>query len=172
MKVQEVIMKAMAGKLMWFEAAEILGVTARSMRRWRQRMEEHGYDGLYDYRKKRPSPKQLPVATLENVLRLYQDKYPDFNIRHFHVTAKWCHSKVVSQQSDCHSKVMSQQSHPSGVTPRVTPRACETRHSSDSRSCPHAALRAATNPGTAAETAPSQQRREPERATTSRVARV
>ena len=42
MKVQEVIMKAMAGKLKWFEAAEILGVTDRTMRRWRERMEEHG----------------------------------------------------------------------------------------------------------------------------------
>lgn len=84
MKVQEVIMKAMAGKLKWFEAAEILGVTDRTMRRWRERMEEHGYDGLYDYRKRGPSPKRLPVATLEKVLQLYQEKYSDFNIRHFH----------------------------------------------------------------------------------------
>ncbi len=84
MKVQEVIMKAMAGKLKWCEAAEILGVTDRTMRRWRERMAEHGYDGLYDYRKQRPSPKRLPVATLEKVLRLYQEEYFDFNIRHFH----------------------------------------------------------------------------------------
>ncbi len=84
MKVQEVIMKTMAGKLKWFEAAEILGVTARTMRRWRERMEEHGYDGLYDYRKRRPSPKRMPVETLEKVLQLYQEKYFDFNIRHFH----------------------------------------------------------------------------------------
>lgn len=84
MKVQEVIMKAMAGKLKWFEAAEILGVTDRTMRRWRERMEEHGYDGLYDYRKRGPSPKRMPVATLEKVLQLYQEKYSDFNIRHFH----------------------------------------------------------------------------------------
>ena len=84
MKVQEVIMKAMAGKLKWYEAAEILGVTDRTMRRWRERMAEHGYDGLYDHRKKRPSPKRMPVATLEKVLRLYQDKYSDFHIRHFH----------------------------------------------------------------------------------------
>jgi transposase len=84
MKVQEVIMKTMAGKLKWFEAAEILGVTPRTMRRWRERLEEHGYDGLYDYRKRRPSPKRMPVATLEKVLELYQEKYFDFNIRHFH----------------------------------------------------------------------------------------
>jgi len=84
MKVQEVIMKAMAGKLTWVEAAEILGVTPRTMRRWRERLEEHGYDGLYDYRKRQPSPKRMPVEVLERVLRLYQEKYFDFNIRHFH----------------------------------------------------------------------------------------
>jgi hypothetical protein len=35
MKIQEVILKAMAGKLKWWEAAEIIGVTDRTMRRWR-----------------------------------------------------------------------------------------------------------------------------------------
>lgn len=84
MKAQEVILKAMAGKLKWWEAAEIMGVTDRTMRRWRERLAEHGYSGLYDYRKKRPSPKRVPVETLERVLRLFQDKYFDFNVRHFH----------------------------------------------------------------------------------------
>lgn len=84
MKVQEVILKAMAGKLKWWEAAEIVGVTDRTMRRWRERLAEHGYSGLYDYRRKRPSPKRVPVETLEKVLRLYQEKYFDFNVRHFH----------------------------------------------------------------------------------------
>jgi hypothetical protein len=36
MKIQEVILKAMAGKLKWWEAAEIIGVTDRTMRRWRK----------------------------------------------------------------------------------------------------------------------------------------
>ena len=43
MKVQEMILKATAGKLTWWEAAEILGVTDRTMRRWR--IGWHGYDG-------------------------------------------------------------------------------------------------------------------------------
>ena len=47
MKIQEVILKAMAGKLKWWEAAEIIGVTDRTMRRWRQQYEEHGYSGLW-----------------------------------------------------------------------------------------------------------------------------
>jgi transposase len=84
MKVQEVILKAMAGTLKWWEAAEIIGVTDRTMRRWRERYQEHGYDGLYDYRKRRPSPKRIPAATLEKVLHLYREQYFDFNVRHFH----------------------------------------------------------------------------------------
>jgi len=44
MKVQEVILRAMAGKLRWWQAVEILGITERTMRRWRY--QQHGYDGL------------------------------------------------------------------------------------------------------------------------------
>src|SRR3954466_5991032 len=58
MKAQEVILKAAAGKLKWWEAAEIMGVTDRTMRRWRERLNEHGYSGLWDYRKRKPSPKR------------------------------------------------------------------------------------------------------------------
>jgi len=84
MKVQEVILKAMAGKLKWWEAAEIIGISDRSMRRWRERYEEFGYDGLCDRRKGRPSPRRVPLKTAEEVLRLYREKYFDFNVRHFH----------------------------------------------------------------------------------------
>src|SRR5713226_4800598 len=65
MKVQEVILRAMAGSLKWWEAAEIVGVTDRTMRRWRERYAEHGYDGLYDYRKRQPSPKRVSVELLQ-----------------------------------------------------------------------------------------------------------
>ena len=84
MKVQEVILKAMAGSLKWWEAAEIIGVSDRTMRRWRERYQEFGYDGLYDRRKRGPSPKRVPLKTAETVLRLYREKYFDFNVRHFH----------------------------------------------------------------------------------------
>jgi transposase len=84
MKVQEVILKAMAGSLKWWEAAEIIGISDRSLRRWRERYEEFGYDGLFDRRKKRPSPKRVPVKTVEQVLQLYREQYFDFNVRHFH----------------------------------------------------------------------------------------
>src|SRR6201987_3556938 len=84
MKVQEVILRAMAKKLSWIQAAEIIGISDRQMRRWRERYEEHGYDGLIDRRRGRPSEKRVPVALVEQVLGLYREKYFDLNVRHFH----------------------------------------------------------------------------------------
>jgi transposase len=84
MKVQEVIMRAMNGDLQWFEAAEIIGVSCRTMRRWKGRYDEYGYDGLFDRRRQRPSPKRVPVETVQEVLRLYREEYRGFNISHFH----------------------------------------------------------------------------------------
>ena len=31
----------------------------------------------------RPSPKRVPVAEVEQVLRLYRERYFDFNVKHF-----------------------------------------------------------------------------------------
>jgi transposase len=72
----------MAKRITWWQAAEILGISDRSMRRWRWRYEQHGYDGLFDRRRGRPSPKRVPVEVVEEVLRLYQERYADFNVRH------------------------------------------------------------------------------------------
>jgi len=83
MKLQDVLLKAMAKKITWWAAAEIIGVSDRTMRRWRQRLEEHGYSGLRDGRKGKPSFRRVPLERVEEVLRLYREKYPDFNIRHF-----------------------------------------------------------------------------------------
>lgn len=96
MKIQEVILKAMAGQLKWWEAAEIIGVTDRTMRRWRQQYEEHGYRGLWDYRKRQPSPKRVPVADLEQVLQLYRERYFDFNVQHFHEKLREQHGLAYS----------------------------------------------------------------------------
>ena len=84
MKVQEVILQAMAKKITWWQAAEIIGISDRQMRRWRERYEEHGYDGLMDRRRGKPSSKRVPLAQVEQVLRLYREKYFDLNVRHFH----------------------------------------------------------------------------------------
>ena len=84
MKVQDVLLKAMAKKISWWAAAEIIGVSDRTMRRWKDRMEEGGYAGLADRRKGKPSAQRIPLATVEEVLRLYREEYFDLNIRHFH----------------------------------------------------------------------------------------
>ena len=84
MKVQEVILRAMGKKITWWQAAEILGISDRSMRRWRERYEAHGYDGLMDRRRGKPSGKRVPLAQVEQVLELYREKYFDLNVRHFH----------------------------------------------------------------------------------------
>ena len=83
MKMQEVILRAMAKRMTWWQAAEILGLSDRQMRRWHRRYEKFGYDGLYDRRRGGPSPRRVPLAQAERVLALYREKYFDFNVRHF-----------------------------------------------------------------------------------------
>jgi transposase len=83
MKLQDVLLKAMAKKISWVTAAEIIGVTPRTMRRWRERLEEDGYKGLADRRKGKVSFRRVPLRTVEQVLALYQEKYYDLNVRHF-----------------------------------------------------------------------------------------
>ena len=84
MKVHEVMLRAMAKRITWWQAAEIIGISCRQMRRWLRRYEEHGYEGLRDRRRGRVSEKRVPLAQVEEVLRLYQEQYFDFNVRHFH----------------------------------------------------------------------------------------
>jgi transposase len=83
MKLQDVILKAMAKKITWMEAAEIAGVTDRTMRRIKQRYQEFGYNGLFDQRRGKRSVHRVPLETAEKVLALYQEKYFDLNVRHF-----------------------------------------------------------------------------------------
>ena len=84
MKVQDVILQAMAKKITWWQAAEILGISDRHMRRWRERYVEEGYNGLYDRRRGKPSRRRVPVATVEKVFALYRERYFDLNVQHFH----------------------------------------------------------------------------------------
>lgn len=64
MKVPKVILRAMAEKTTWWQAAEILGLSDRSLRCWRERYEEFGYDGLFDRRQGKPSLKCARVSYL------------------------------------------------------------------------------------------------------------
>ena len=84
MKIQEVVLRAMARKITWWQAAEILGFSDRHLRRIRERYEQFGYESTFDKRRGQPSPKRVPYATVERVLALYREKYFDLNVRHFH----------------------------------------------------------------------------------------
>jgi transposase len=96
MKVQEVILRAMAKKITWWQAAEIIGISDRQMRRWHERYEEFGFRGLFDRRRGKPSPKKVPLAVVEKVLGLYREKYFDLNVRHFHEKLQEEHQVEIS----------------------------------------------------------------------------
>lgn len=96
MKIQEVLTRAMSGQISWLQAAEIIGLSPRSMRRWRWRLETKGYDGLLDRRRGTPSPRTAPFEEVQRVLRLYREKYQGFNGRHFHEIAQREHGVKLS----------------------------------------------------------------------------
>jgi transposase len=96
MKVQEVLLRAISKQITWWQAAEIIGISERHMRRWRERYERDGVDGLLDRRRCRPSEKRVPLATVEQVLRLYREQYFDFNVRHFHEKLREEHGIALS----------------------------------------------------------------------------
>jgi transposase len=84
MKIHEVILRAIDKRISWLEAAEIIRVSPRQLRRWRAGWEKLGYDGLFDRRLGKPSPKRVPMETIAEVLRLYREKYAGFSVQHFH----------------------------------------------------------------------------------------
>lgn len=95
MRMQDVILRALSGEIHWFQAAEILQMTPRNLRRWRERYERWGYNGLVDHRRC-PSKHRVPVAQLERVLPLYRERYAGFNGRHFHETVRRDHGITLS----------------------------------------------------------------------------
>src|SRR5258708_40237440 len=83
MKVQEVILRAMAKKITWWQAAEILGMSDRQMRRLHWRYREHGYDGLVDRRVGKASPKRVPLAAGGQAVSRDQGRAFALKERHF-----------------------------------------------------------------------------------------
>ena len=74
-KVHEVLMQALSGRQSWIHVAEVLGVSARTVRRLRWRYEQYGFPGLYDHRQLTPSPRAVPLAEVPRLLALYRDRY-------------------------------------------------------------------------------------------------
>ena len=96
MKVQEVILRAMAKKITWWQAAEILGISNRTMRRWKWNYQHEGFKGLLDGRKGKSSWKRVPPGETERILALYRDTYFDLNVRHFYEKATAQHGVTLS----------------------------------------------------------------------------
>jgi transposase len=83
MRFEDVLGRAERSELSQMEAAELLGISERTFRRWRDRHRELGVAGLED-RRLAPSPRRAPVAEIERMLGLYHDLYRGFTVKHFH----------------------------------------------------------------------------------------
>jgi len=93
---QEIILRAYAKKISWIEAAEILGMSCRHLRRVREAYEKGGYADLFYKRVGKASPRRIPVEVVEQVLCLYREKYFDFNVKHYHEKLQEEHGVEVS----------------------------------------------------------------------------
>jgi transposase len=82
-KFRDVLSRWEAGRLSMAEAGELLGMSERQFRRYRDRYEEDGLDGLLDRRLGKLSPKRVPAAERERVLALYRSTYRGWNVKHF-----------------------------------------------------------------------------------------
>src|SRR6476660_1480461 len=74
----------MSGELSQGEAAEMLGVSERTFRRWRDRLRDEGPEGLRDRRIGKPSSRRAAVEEIGRMLGLYEERYDGFTAKHFH----------------------------------------------------------------------------------------
>ncbi len=84
LKLHDVLSRWEAGSLSQLEAAEVVGMSERSFRRWSRRFEEDGEDGLLDRRLGRRSGRAVPEDEAEAVERLYRERFEGFTAKHFH----------------------------------------------------------------------------------------
>ena len=84
MKFEDVYGRWRQRRLSQAEAAEILGMSERTFRRWRDRYEDAGVAGLLDRRLGQASSRRVPVDQVERVLSLYRERYGGFTAQHFH----------------------------------------------------------------------------------------
>ncbi|MEE8455122.1 MAG: helix-turn-helix domain-containing protein [Limibaculum sp.] len=84
MKFSEILGRTRSRELSQGEAASVLGVSERTFRRWRERYDAEGAEGLYDRRLGRVSSRRAPVDEVMRVLELFDTRYWDFTAKHFH----------------------------------------------------------------------------------------
>jgi len=83
MRFTDVLGRTERSELSQMEAAELLGISERTFRRWRDRRQEMGEAGLAD-RRLAPSLRRAPEAEIERMLGLYRELYRGFTVKHFH----------------------------------------------------------------------------------------
>jgi transposase len=91
MKFRDVFGRFEEGGLSQVEAAELLGISERTFRRWSRRYEEEGEAGLFDRRLGKASAKRVPAAEAAAVEQLYRERYAGFTAKHFHEHLKRSH---------------------------------------------------------------------------------
>ena len=84
LKFRDVLSRWERRELSMLEAGELLGMSERQFRRYRERYEEEGAAGLIDRRLGKPSPKRISAAETGRMLQLYRTVYRGWNVRHFH----------------------------------------------------------------------------------------
>lgn len=103
MRRQDVSLRAMSGEIHWFQAADILGMTPRNLRRWKERYEKWGSNGLVDQRRCR-SKHRVPTVQLERALQLSRERSRGFNGRHVHEIVRREHGVTLSYSDVKHAR--------------------------------------------------------------------
>src|ERR1051326_6237868 len=99
MKVKEVLMRAVQREITWIQAADILGLSARGLRRWKGKFDAYGLEGLIDGRERgHGRPRRGAAGELAASRRrgaggggggvalfggFYGSRYQGLNVRHF-----------------------------------------------------------------------------------------
>jgi len=78
------------------EAGELLGLSGRHFRRLLVRYDEEGVEGLRDRRLGKVSPRRASPAELTRMQILYQERYRDFTVKHFHEQLEKRHNYKLS----------------------------------------------------------------------------
>ena len=84
MRFEELYGRRQRRELTMAEAAEMLGVTERTFRRWSGRYDTEGVEGLLDRRIGRASARAVPVDEVLRMVTLYETRYTGWTVKHFH----------------------------------------------------------------------------------------
>jgi transposase-like protein len=74
----DIIKKAIKKEIKGSQAAQILNLTTRHIRRLKHKVKDHGLEGLVHASRGKPSPKKLPDDEKEKIIRLLHKHYHDF----------------------------------------------------------------------------------------------